>query len=89
MGRYPRRDLVFHDRPDLSCGHPGPDCTDCRFEGLAGCFKEEPVVPEIDRGRSVCDISVNLHPEIELDHIPFAKDPFVAGRCRIMRRILV
>src|SRR5208283_5823077 len=85
----PARNLFFYDCPYLSCSHTRPDHADRRFEGLAGRFKEEPVVPEIDRGRSVRDIAVNLHPEIELDHVPFGKDPLVTRRCRVVRCIFV
>ena len=64
-------------RPDLPRGHPRPDKADRRFECLAGRIKEERVVPEVDCGGSVRNVPVDLHPEIELDHVPFGKDPFI------------
>ena len=89
MGRYPALDLVLHDCAKFSCSYPGPDRPYCSLKRLAGRFKKERIVPEVDRCRGVRNVAIDLHPEIELDHIAFAEYPPITGRCGIVRCILV
>ena len=61
--------LVLYRSPEISGRYSWPDFPYCGFKGLPGSLEKQGVIPQIDRRRSIRDISIDLDTEIQFCYI--------------------